>query len=376
MPVPPSNVDRLAKLGQSLGQGSIGLLVDNISQLESLKRFRKTAGFGPYITFKIDTGYHRAGIPPTSKNLEDLVRHTIEAEKNGLCKIHGVYSHSGHSYYTTSPEENMACLLEEIQKLSEGALLVKKLLSEEKEPRRMIMSVGATPSCSSVAHLLGPPTEHNQSPTATKLREALQDVLSKGLSIELHAGNYPFLDMQQLYTQASPSVFTNQDQDQDSQSLITQKDIAYTVLAEVASTYALRSPPQALIAAGTLALGHEPYEGYSSWAMISDWGLGSDKESRIGHGDIYSGWDVVKVSQEHGMLQRSMGSKMQAIMQKAGGDEVVNGLGEMPFAVGQKVRVWPNHCCVSAAGFGFYAVVDSNEDPERVVDVWIRCNGW
>ena len=379
MPLPPSNVDRLAKLAQSLGNGSIGLLVDNVSQLDPLQRFREIAGFGPYITFKIDTGYHRAGITPVSKELEALAKRAVEYEKDGLCKIHGVYSHSGHSYSATSPEENMTCLAEEIDRLTGGAELVRNILSAEKEPRRMIMSVGATPSCTSVANLLGSSTKHDDSPAATALRNTLTAASSRGFSVELHAGNYPFLDMQQLYTQASPSVFTYQDQDQDvPHHLITPKDIAFTVLVEVASTYAEREPPQALIAAGTLAIGREPCEGYAGWGMISDWGLGPDEKGHTkGGGDSYSGWDIVKVSQEHGILQRSSGSKMQSIMQRVDGGEKADSLGEMPFAVGQKIRVWPNHCCISAAGFGFYAVVDtSSEDPERVVDVWVRCRGW
>ena len=379
MPLPPSNIDRLAKLAQRLGNGSIGLLVDNVSQLDALQRFQEIAGFGPYITFKIDTGYHRAGITPVSKELKALAKRAVEYEKNGLCKIHGVYSHSGHSYSATSPEENMTCLTEEIHRLTGGAELVRKILSDEKEPRRMIMSVGATPSCASVVNLLVPSREQDGSPAATGLRNTLIETSSRGFSIELHAGNYPFLDMQQLYTQASPSVFANQDQDQDfPHHLITSKDIAFTILVEVASTYVERDPPQALIAAGTLAIGREPCEGYAGWGMISDWGLGSDKKGHtMGRGAVYSGWDIVKISQEHGILQRGSGSSMQSIMQKAGGGENAGGLGEMPFAVGQKVRIWPNHCCISAAAFGFYAIVDSSsEEPDRVVDIWVRCRGW
>ena len=292
----------------------------------------------------------------------------MEAEKQGLCKIHGVYSHSGHSYAATSPEENMSCLLEEIQRLSESALTVKNLLAEEKETRRMIMSVGATPSSSSAINLLGPDSPHNQSTTAQQLRQTLSEVLAKGLSVELHAGNYPFLDLQQLHTQASTSTFAGD----GSPELITTKDIAFSVLAEVASVYPSRSPPQALIAAGCLALGREPCPGYTGYGMLSDWGI-----SGSGKGNGYSGWEVSKVSQEHGMLQKSgEGNEMAGVVERTSGERT---MGEVELRVGQKVRVWPNHSCVAAAGFGFYAVIDSSQKEgkrDTVVDVWPRCRGW
>lgn len=346
-------------------------MIDNEVQLECLRPFREIAGFGPYVIFKIDTGYHRAGLPPAQGGLEDLVRKTVAAESQGLCKIHGVYSHSGHSYAATSPEDGMSYLLEEIQRLGEAATNVKQITSEEKEPRRMVMSVGATPSSSSVLNLLGPPTAHNTSQTATELRKTLSDVLEKGLSVELHAGNYPFLDLQQLHTQAATSAFNLG----ETQNLISPKDISFSILAEVASTYPHRSPPQALVAAGCLALGREPCPGYSGWGMLSDWGLSRNQDAHAGRGEVSSGWEVYKVSQEHGILQASIGTQIQAIAEKTGGK--IERLGTMPFAVGQKIRIWPNHACIAAAGFGFYAVVDSSrEDPDRVVDIWVRCRGW
>ena len=176
--------------------------------------------------------------------------------------------------------------------------------------------------------------------------------------------------MQQIHTQVTPSLFS----DPDSQSLITTKDIAFSILAEVASTYPKRSPPQALIAAGCLALGREPCPGYSGWGMLSDWGMRNDDGS-IGDGEEYSGWELAKVSQEHGLLQASDGNEMQRIAEKNAVKQ--KNTAKMPFSVGQKIRIWPNHACIAAAGFGFYAVVDSSgERPDEVVDVWVRCRGW
>ena len=54
----------------------------------------------------------------------------------------------------------------------------------------------------------------------------------------------------------------------------------------------------------------------------------------------------------------------------AGGDE------PLPFArlpVGARVRVAPNHACLTAAAHDRYHVVDGGE---RVLAVWERVNGW
>jgi len=49
------------------------------------------------------------------------------------------------------------------------------------------------------------------------------------------------------------------------------------------------------------------------------------------------------------------------------------GAEESKLEVGQKVRIWPNHACISGAGFGWYLVVDGGDE---IVDVWPRWRGW
>ena len=191
-PIAPSLVERLARLARTLGEGSISLLVDNSAHVGLLQRFKDVAGFGPYVMFKVDAGYHRAGIPPNEDELGELAKETVEAEKKGLCKIHGVYSHSGHSYSGKSPEDGMQYLLEEIQVLIKGAEIVKKRLLS-KEERRLIVSIGASPSATAVQNLLGPENSLNTSPTARELRKSFEDTFNEGFSVELHAGVYSLL---------------------------------------------------------------------------------------------------------------------------------------------------------------------------------------
>ncbi len=122
--------------------------------------------------------------------------------------------------------------------------------------------------------------------------------------------------------------------------------------------YESRDSPEALIAAGSLALGHDACKSYNGWGIVSDWGMPGD------HFQGRSGWQVGRISQEHGILTR---------------DSQYEDHEQAELKVGQKVRVWPNHACVAGAGFGWYLVIDSSlpeEKGNQVVDVWVRCRGW
>jgi D-serine ammonia-lyase len=138
----------------------------------------------------------------------------------------------------------------------------------------------------------------------------------------------------------------------------------------VASVYPKRDPPQALIAAGTLVFGREPCFGYSGWAIATSWGLTAEEHAS----SKFSGWELGKISQEHGFLFPSKESRLQSILSKNAAKDIQ---GPLPFKVGQKVRLWPNHACVAASNFTFYAVVDgSSNNPDKIIDVWARCRGW
>jgi len=76
---------------------------------------------------------------------------------------------------------------------------------------------------------------------------------------------------------------------------------------------------------------------------------------------VHGGWQIGRISQEHGILTW-IGPKEE----------------EVPLAVGDKVRVWPNHSCVAGAAFDWYLVVDSRDKgrEDEVADVWPRWRGW
>lgn len=354
IPLPPSRIERLAQLGKKLGSESISVLVDNESQVQAAGAFKDMAGFQLRVFVKIDTGYHRAGVEVGTEKFNRLITHVLDEESRGVVELLGFYSHAGHSYGGDSAFGAMELLIVELEGLEKAANYASTARDHAPTSRKYVLSVGATPTATSIENMRERSAQA-ESPMIGEL-DKLKTVIERinaTHAIEMHAGVYPFLDMQQLATQASPSALpTNPEYDP---SGLSTADIALTIMAEVASVYESRDSAEALIAAGSLALGRDPCKSYDGWGIVSDWGMHTNNsEGR-------SGWQVGRISQEHGILTKDSQYELAELK------------------IGQKVRVWPNHACVAGAGFGWYLVVDSSLPEERrdqITDVWVRCRGW
>lgn len=336
IPLVPSQIPRLADLARKLGKDSISVMIDHPDQVEHLKQFAPIASYPACVFVKVDAGYHRAGLPPTALNKDGMLEKLAEAEKLGHAKFLGVYSHNSLSYGGASPAEAMTYLTSEIASCRKALEHNSSLLPQD---RKLVISVGATPQVVSSQNLL---YESQGCPEAETLKALLRD-LHESTKVELHAGVYPVLDMQQLSTNA---VF---------QRGKAEEEIAISVVAEVCSLYndGERSKPEVLVAAGTLALGREPCPSYRGWGVVSPWRRDGSSGRLI----------VERISQEHGIVSWEMGKAQNTTI---------------PLQVGQPVRIYPNHACITGALYGWYLIVDSSQDPDsaRIVDVWVRTAGW
>ncbi|KAK4144378.1 putative serine dehydratase domain-containing protein [Dichotomopilus funicola] len=366
-PLFPSALPRLNAISTALGPDPSGyptltLMVDHPAQLAVLSppssspsspSLGSSLAHPPSIFLKIDTSYGRSGVAPETDACAALITAALDAEHRGACHLLGLYSHAGHSYYARGGTEDVAgYLADELEGLAGVAGWIRKETAVG-AGRRFVLSVGATPTASVVQQKL-----------QTKVEKLISGLKEDGLEVEIHAGVYPTLDMQQLATHASDA---------------TADDIAISVVAEVASLYPGRGTndtTEVLINSGTLALGREPVadkgalpgQDYQGWGFLAPWGLNDSnnggKQQPIPGRDfpaVHDGWQVGRISQEHGILTWH------------GRPE-----DEVPLQYGQKVRVWPNHSCIAGAGFDWYLIVDSrNEGKEdEVVDVWPRWRGW
>ncbi|EXL97113.1 putative serine dehydratase domain-containing protein [Fusarium oxysporum II5] len=286
LPVYPGILPRLIELRKSL---RIMLMVDNEQQVEFLEE--SASSKQPWDVFiKLDVGSRRAGVEANSAALNRLVE---SAQKSSAISIYGFYCHAGHSYGGRSRDEAEKTLNIEVS----SVLAAAKLLPSD---RQLVISVGSTPT----AHVV----------------ESLKASMPENIKLELHAGNFPCNDLQQVST-----------------GLVTETQQSVSVAAEVCSVYPQRN--EALVNAGVIALSREA-SAFSGFGRV----VGSPA------------WGVVRLSQEHGILGTSEGRKV---------DE--------DFKVGQKVQLWCNHACIAAAAFYVYYVVD---EQGIVRDTWIPWKGW
>lgn len=147
-------------------------------------------------------------------------------------------------------------------------------------------------------------------------------------------------------TEMRPGVYVFMDLDQWAIGACRRDDLALSVLASVIGHN--RHAGHLLIDAGALALSKD----------VS----ANEHRAEVGYGEVcepdglahYAGLFVRAVSQEHGQVP---------VADPADFDRL---------PVGAKVRVLPNHACITAAGHDRYQVLDGTE----VVDQWDRVNGW
>jgi len=152
-------------------------------------------------------------------------------------------------------------------------------------------------------------------------------------------------------TEMRPGVYMFMDLFQAGVGCCEIDDIALSVLATVSN----HRPAQgtAHIDAGALALSKDR----STHLQTRDCGFGLVTDT---YGALFQGLVVEAVHQEHGRLA---------------------GIGGVPFEalpIGSRVRVLPNHVCMTAAMYERYAVVDGTElgDEQPIEAFWERVNGW
>ncbi|KAG6037830.1 hypothetical protein E4U41_004699 [Claviceps citrina] len=368
LPIARNAVTRLAAVAQTLGHGSVSVLLDDASQIPIISNFHALSGVVPRAHIKIDMGGRRAGVQVQSHQFLELVDVALESHSQGKIILSGLYSHAGHSYGGDGREAAIKMMRAEMTAMLEGADRLKSRASDKSVTNlpALVLSAGASPTSLSVQNLIPAAAEeegHEAVPDellkeVKSLSELFAVVRGKGHALEIHAGVYPILDLQQL---AAHSIDC---------SRLSWGDIALTILAEVHSHYAGRGAngaDEALIGAGSLALGRETCKAYEGSAMLTQWNRPGVTQPTCNVED-FRGWVVGRLSQEHGILTwRSGNSQAQSTPPDK----------EMP-KVGEMVRLWPNHACIASSHFGWYFVVDEDRcgKEDEIIDIWIRGRGW
>ncbi|PHH64499.1 hypothetical protein CDD81_4574 [Ophiocordyceps australis] len=365
LPIACNAVERLSRLAGALGQDSISILLDDPEQLRVALALKEASGVVPHAYVKVDMGGRRAGVVVGSARFGEVVDAALDAHGQGGVRLSGLYTHAGHSYGGSSPAAAMDMLAQEVQAMLQGADDIKAS-AEARGVANMaplVISAGASPTALSVQNMLeessGACGQNNSE--CLGLAKLLAQVRAHGHSrVEIHAGVYATLDLQQLAAHSMAS------------SRLSWRHVAFTVLAQVHSIYPGRGAqglPEVLIGAGGLALAREPCKAYDGMAMVTPWGR-EGVSMPAGNVQDFEGWIVGRFAQEHGILtwQWSKDSKQEETSLPS----------EHMVRVGQKIRLWPNHACITGSHFACYLVVDEDDagNRDKIIDVWPRARGW
>ncbi|KAL8290148.1 hypothetical protein RQP46_003087 [Phenoliferia psychrophenolica] len=302
LPCGIDKLDDLNSISQELGaNATLRLMIDSPGQIAALEAFNAQVGRKtPWSIFiKVDGGGKRAGLPPTSESMKELLRAALASP---AVDVFGFYSHFGQSYASQGEKEAAEFFAGEVACVNSAASVALSLGAKPSKP--FVLSVGATP------------TAHAATPAAGSLNGTL----------ELHAGCYCCLDLQQVATQMVPL-----------------SRVAVSVITHVISTYPHRS--EAMCDAGGIAMSKD-------LGPIPSYGHVVSPESAVG-------WELGRLSQEHGTLVRTAGAK---------GEQV----GELE--LGEVLRIVGQHACMTLAAYPWYFVVEDGGD--TVVDVWVAWKGW
>ncbi|RCI16709.1 hypothetical protein L249_2552 [Ophiocordyceps polyrhachis-furcata BCC 54312] len=356
LPLARGAVPRLCAICRALGPRSVSVLVDDPAQLPLAEELGRDCASPALVWIKIDMGGRRAGVTVDgSPRFRELAGAVLESHRRRRIVLYGLYSHAGHSYGEGGDGGGKTMLRAELDALVVGAAALRDRAKTGAghgggggQDLPLTLSVGASPTALAARDLF-----EGEGGGGGGL---VQTVTAHGrglLTVELHAGVYPLLDLQQMAARSS----------------LGWRDLALTVLADVHAVYpgrGARASDEALIGAGTLALGREPCKDYEGWGFVVPPSLKHCGDDVAG----FRGWIVGRISQEHGILTR------RGDVVVAGGDEEETE-GRTP-VTGSRVRIWPNHACIASSHFGWYYVVDGDHDGDGdvVVDIWVRGRGW
>ncbi|MFQ5994861.1 MAG: alanine racemase [Acidiferrobacterales bacterium] len=167
---------------------------------------------------------------------------------------------------------------------------------------------------------------------------------------EVSAGSTPtaqFAKNLSGVTEMRPGIYMFYDLYQAGIGVCRKEDIAASVLATVIGHRPADNV--LLIDAGALALSKD--RSTASLPEDGGYGLLCDAET----GELKPGLRVHTVHQEHGFVTSEEPLRFDSL------------------PIGAKVRVLPNHGCITAAAYDHYHVIDGGTD---VIATWPRCNGW
>ena len=372
-------------------------MVDNVMQLLALQAFMESqpatsasSNLDPWSIFvKIECGGKRAGLDPESSNFRTFI-HT--AQQSSFVSIYGFYSHAGQSYASKSLAQADDFLTEELRVVQLACEVAMDVLDFEAGSEAHTRSRHTCPFRLSVG----------ATPTAHAARAAHTKAEKLSGTVELHAGNYPLLDLQQIATAAIPSdpraQLSNGSSCDDAEctsavgggAKSAMADVAFSILSTVIAEYPERAASADIPSSSSGQRAHEwaadgsARPGDEAMCDAGGIALSKDQGPLGGLGHVVwpaekIGWEIARASQEHGVMALRKGGA-EKWMQEWAYDKHGDAQKTHAVHIGDKIRIVPQHACLTAAQYPFYYIVDSDRQvkgsPTVVEDVWVPWKFW
>jgi len=145
VPIEPGKFQEAIEISKNCED--LSLITDNVDVPGQLNDIAKKEDVKLSVFLKVDSGYHRCGVEPTTSEALEIPRRITDASH---LRFAGILTHAGHSYHCTSPAEVLMVAKQERDVMANFA----EHLRNEVGPVP-IVSIGSTPTITSVDHLEG-----------------------------------------------------------------------------------------------------------------------------------------------------------------------------------------------------------------------------
>jgi len=145
IPIEPGKFDEAIEISRNCDE--LSLLTDDIAVPQLLNEQARKENVKLSVFLKVDCGYHRCGVEPTTNEALEIPRQIAESSN---LRFAGILTHAGHSYHCHTHDELLALARHERDLMSEFGNKLRREIGQVP-----IVSIGSTPTITSVDHLEG-----------------------------------------------------------------------------------------------------------------------------------------------------------------------------------------------------------------------------
>jgi len=144
VPIEPGKFSQAIEISRDC---ELSLLTDDVDVPDQLNDAAKQANVHLNLFLKVDCGYHRCGVEPTTQEAIEIPRRISNASN---LRFAGILTHAGHSYNCQTKPDVLALARHERDVMADFGKALRKEVGEVP-----IVSIGSTPTITSVDHLNG-----------------------------------------------------------------------------------------------------------------------------------------------------------------------------------------------------------------------------